>query len=170
VSCGTLGGRDGARFDGRFYRLEGARRGPAAAHRIPIWLGAYKPRSLRLVGARADGWLPTPDYLPSLDAIDEGNKRIDDAAREAGRDLADIRRMLNLGPDLTRPDALAHLAADRGVDTFLLMSDDPDLIRRFGQEVAPATRALLEVSDYGREGVLQQAEPRQGLGLLRFRE
>ena len=30
---------------------------------IPIWLGAYKPRILRLVGRKADGWLPSMPYL-----------------------------------------------------------------------------------------------------------
>lgn len=134
----------GASFEGDFYRLAGAKRGPAPAHRIPIWLGVYKPRGLRMLGARADGWLPTLSYLDSFEAIDDCNNRIDAAAREAGRDPAEIRRMLNLPPDLARPDALAHLATVRGIDTFILMSDDPDLIRRFGQDVAPATRSLIE--------------------------
>ncbi len=137
------GKRGGARFDGEFYRLAGAKRGPAPAHKIPVWLGAYKPRGLRMLGARADGWLPTLGYLESLDAIDDGNTQIDVAAREAGRDPADIRRMLNLGPDLARPESLARLATERGIDTFVLMSDDADTIRRFGQEIAPATRSLV---------------------------
>jgi hypothetical protein len=28
-----------------------------------IWLGAFKPRMLRLVGRRADGWLPSLGVL-----------------------------------------------------------------------------------------------------------
>ena len=46
------------RVDGEHYRVDGAKRGPEPAHDIPIWLGAYKPRMLRLIGAKADGWLP----------------------------------------------------------------------------------------------------------------
>jgi alkanesulfonate monooxygenase SsuD/methylene tetrahydromethanopterin reductase-like flavin-dependent oxidoreductase (luciferase family) len=135
--------RDPASFDGRFYRLSEAKRGPAPAHDVPIWLGAYKARGLRMIGTRADGWLPTLSYLDSLDAIDDANAMIDHAAREAGRDPAGIRRMLNLGPDSAHADTLAHLATERGIDTFVLMTDDPDQIRRFGQDTAPATRALI---------------------------
>ena len=50
------------RVPGQFHRVDGAKRGPAPAHDIPIWLGAYKKRMLRLTGAKADGWLPS---LPS---------------------------------------------------------------------------------------------------------
>ena len=32
--------------DGTHHRVDGAKRGPAPAHDIPIWLGAYKPRML----------------------------------------------------------------------------------------------------------------------------
>src|SRR6202171_6875661 len=42
--------RGGARFEGKYYRLAGALRGPAPTHDISIWLGAFKPRMLRLVG------------------------------------------------------------------------------------------------------------------------
>lgn len=53
--------------------------------------------------------------------------------------------MLNIGPDLAHPDALAELGRWQvhGIDTFILMSDDPGLIRRYGTEVGPAARELL---------------------------
>ena len=52
---------DRPRFDvdGEYYRVSGTMRGPAPAHNIPIWLGAYKPRMLRPTGRKADGWLPS---------------------------------------------------------------------------------------------------------------
>ena len=43
--------------EGDHYRLHGAHPGPRAPHRIGIWLGAYKPRMLRLTARLADGWL-----------------------------------------------------------------------------------------------------------------
>jgi alkanesulfonate monooxygenase SsuD/methylene tetrahydromethanopterin reductase-like flavin-dependent oxidoreductase (luciferase family) len=46
-------------YDGTYYRLADARPGPAPAHPIGIWLGAFKPPMLRLVGRKADGWLPS---------------------------------------------------------------------------------------------------------------
>ena len=40
----------------------GAHPGPAPAHDIEIWLGAFKPRMLALTGRLADGWLPSAGY------------------------------------------------------------------------------------------------------------
>src|SRR5688572_22679079 len=53
-----VGQRGGVRVDGEHYRVRGAKRGPEPAHDIGLWLGAYKPRMLRLTGRKADGWLP----------------------------------------------------------------------------------------------------------------
>ena len=47
------------RHEGEHYRVVGAHPGPAPAHDVEIWLGAYKPRMLALTGAKADGWLPS---------------------------------------------------------------------------------------------------------------
>src|SRR5690606_31569107 len=46
--------RGGVRFEGAHYRVSGAKRGPAPAHDIGIWVGAYKPRMLRLTGRLGD--------------------------------------------------------------------------------------------------------------------
>ena len=54
-----VGERGGVRVRGEHYDVRGAKRGPEPAHDIGIWLGAYKPRMLRLTGAKADGWLPS---------------------------------------------------------------------------------------------------------------
>jgi alkanesulfonate monooxygenase SsuD/methylene tetrahydromethanopterin reductase-like flavin-dependent oxidoreductase (luciferase family) len=82
-------------FDGRHYRLDGARPGPQPAHPMGIWVGAFRPRMLRLVGRKADGWLPSLGVL-SREELRAGNERIDEAAAKAGRDPRSIRRILNL--------------------------------------------------------------------------
>src|SRR6202035_1523225 len=82
-------------FDGAYYKLDGARPGPAPVHPIGIWLGAFKPRMLRLVGRKADGWLPSLGVL-SRDELRDANALIDASAEEAGRDPRQIRRILNL--------------------------------------------------------------------------
>jgi alkanesulfonate monooxygenase SsuD/methylene tetrahydromethanopterin reductase-like flavin-dependent oxidoreductase (luciferase family) len=82
-------------FDGKYYRLEDARPGPRPAHPIGIWLGAFKPRMLRLVGRKADGWLPSLGVL-TREELRAGNEQIDAAAVKAGRDPAAIRRILNV--------------------------------------------------------------------------
>src|SRR5215475_15358220 len=45
-------------FTGERYRVEDAVLEPKPAHRIPIWLGTYGPRALRVTGELADGWIP----------------------------------------------------------------------------------------------------------------
>src|SRR5919107_2462952 len=52
------------RFDGEFYSLQGMRPGPQPAHDVGIWVGAYGPRMLDLIGRLADGWVPSLGYSP----------------------------------------------------------------------------------------------------------
>ncbi|WBB53178.1 LLM class flavin-dependent oxidoreductase [Verrucosispora sp. WMMD573] len=145
----------GVRVPGEFHRAVGAKRGPAPAHDVGIWLGAYKPRMLALTGRRADGWLPSLAYLQPGD-LARGNAVIDEAATDAGRSPADVRRLLNVngrfaatgrgplnGPAEQWAEELADLALTEGISTFILASDDPDDLRRFAAEVAPATRELV---------------------------
>jgi alkanesulfonate monooxygenase SsuD/methylene tetrahydromethanopterin reductase-like flavin-dependent oxidoreductase (luciferase family) len=81
-------------FEGSYYRLDDARPGPQPAHTIGIWVGAFKPRMMRLVGRKADGWLPSLGVL-TRDELRAGNERIDAAAEQAGRDPRSIRRIIN---------------------------------------------------------------------------
>lgn len=56
--------RGGVHHRGRYYEVDGAKRGPRPAHDIPVWVGAYKPKMLALTGTMGDGWLPSIEYLP----------------------------------------------------------------------------------------------------------
>ena len=129
------------RAGGDLHHVDGAKRGPAPAHPIPIWLGAYRPRMLSLVGRKADGWLPSAGYLQPGD-LARGNAAIDEAALAAGRDPAAITRLLNVGPGAGAND-LARLALQDGISVFVVGGDDPDGMRRFAGEVAPAVRELV---------------------------
>jgi alkanesulfonate monooxygenase SsuD/methylene tetrahydromethanopterin reductase-like flavin-dependent oxidoreductase (luciferase family) len=135
--------RGGVRSAGDFYAVAGAKRGPRSAHPIEIWLGAYKPRMLRLVGSHADGWVPSMGYLPPS-GLAAATRIVDDAAEQSGRRPADIRRLYNLDGDVDDPGLLTELALEHGIDTFILGSDDADTLSRFAAEVAPATRAAVE--------------------------
>ncbi len=155
-----------ARFEveGEFYRVSGAKRGPAPAHDMPIWIGAYKPRMLRLIGLKGDGWLPSLGRMSRADFA-TANATIDEAALGAGRDPRDIRRLVNIGGNLLATgtgggggagaagaaafldgppsqwvEQLLPLVVDHGVGTFILSSDEPDTIQRFAGEVTPALR------------------------------
>jgi FAD/FMN-containing dehydrogenase len=115
---------------------------------VPIWLGAYKPKMLRLVGAKADGWLPSLPYMKPGD-LARGNDIIDAAAKEAGRDPREIRRLLNVTGDAGKPaaqwvDELLPLVLEDGVGTLILGSDDPTELQRFAAEVIPAVREAVE--------------------------
>ncbi|MGR6319444.1 LLM class flavin-dependent oxidoreductase [Micromonospora soli] len=145
------------RVPGTYYRVVGAKRGPAPAHPVEIWVGAYKPRMLRLVGRAADGWLPSLAYLPDGPAeLPAMNAVIDESAEGAGRDPRSVRRLLNISGRFTRSsggflagppkqwvEELAGLVLDHGISTFILGADDPTAIQLFGQEVAPAVRELV---------------------------
>jgi hypothetical protein len=149
--------RGGVRVTGEHYQIAGAKRGPAPAHDIGIWVGGYKRRMLSLIGASADGWLPSLSYLPGgIAQLPDLNARIDEAAAAAGRDPRSVRRLLNIsgefsdngsgllnGPVAQWAEELAGLALDCGISGFILMGDDPAVIQRFGQEVAPAVRDLV---------------------------
>jgi alkanesulfonate monooxygenase SsuD/methylene tetrahydromethanopterin reductase-like flavin-dependent oxidoreductase (luciferase family) len=50
---------------------------------------------LRLVGRKADGWLPSLGVL-SRDEMRAANDRIDDAAEKADRDPGSILRIINV--------------------------------------------------------------------------
>ena len=141
---------DGGRvsYEGRYYQLQRAARGPKPAHDIGLWIGAYKPRMLALTGRKGDGWLPSLPYLQPGD-LAKGNAAIDAAAREAGRDPGEIRRMLNLPP--ASVDEVLRLAREERVDTFIFMADDPQQIR-----------SLAVVAEEVREAWREEAGRRRG--------
>ena len=149
--------RGGVRVDGEFYQAKGAKRGPAPVHDIGIWIGAYKPRILRMTGRAADGWLPSLAYLQNGPAdLAEMNKHIDDGAEAAGRDPSAIRRMLNIGgqfspqgrgllvgPPRQWAEQIAEIAMTYGISGFILAADDPYTIETYAGEVAPAAREII---------------------------
>jgi alkanesulfonate monooxygenase SsuD/methylene tetrahydromethanopterin reductase-like flavin-dependent oxidoreductase (luciferase family) len=154
-------------FEGKYYKLDDARPGPRPAHPISIWLGAFKPRMLRLVGRKADGWLPSLGVL-TRDELRAGNQQIDAAAEKAGRDPASIRRLVNVqgligdGPAPSRSELrVGYLAGeplagppewwvetisdffDDGFDTFVFWPVDahPGQVELLARDVVPHLRA-----------------------------
>jgi alkanesulfonate monooxygenase SsuD/methylene tetrahydromethanopterin reductase-like flavin-dependent oxidoreductase (luciferase family) len=153
-------------LQGKYYRLDGAHPGPRPSHPIGIWVGAFKPRMLRLVGRKADGWLPSLGVL-SRDELRAGNELIDATAEKAGRDPRSIRRLINLqgligeqqapprsslpvgylaGEPLAGPpewwvETLTGFIAD-GFDTFVFWPVDtaPDQVELLACEVVPRLR------------------------------
>jgi alkanesulfonate monooxygenase SsuD/methylene tetrahydromethanopterin reductase-like flavin-dependent oxidoreductase (luciferase family) len=146
------------RVDGRHHRVTGLHPGPAPAHTVEVWLGAYKPRMLRLTGRYADGWLPSMGYADPHQ-LGGMNRVIDEAAQDAGRDPSSVRRLYNVfgsfragrgrggalsGTAGDWAEQLAALTLEDGMSTFIVGSDDPDDVRRFAEEVAPRVRDLVD--------------------------
>jgi probable F420-dependent oxidoreductase len=83
-------------YDGGYYELHDALVTPKPGSPIPIWLGSYGPRSLRVLGRKADGWIPSYVFMPP----DEAAKRIEiirRVAKDAGRDPDGLTYAYNVG-------------------------------------------------------------------------
>ena len=146
-------GERNLRFEGQHYQLRGAQSGPVPTHPIGIWLGVTGPHALKLAGKVADGWVPS--FRGELTKIAEMTKRLDDAAAEAGRDPASIRRILNVngvitdgasngmlqGPVNQWAEELTNLAVIYNFDTFIFWGEGEGQLQRFAEEVVPAVRA-----------------------------
>ena len=169
-------GGSGIRLAGKHYTVAGAKRGPAPAHDVSIWLGAYKPRMLALTGRLADGWLPSSGYA-GPDELAAMNKVIDEAAVDAGRDPAAVRRLYNIsgrftggggflqGPEEAWIDQLTELTLGEGISTYILASDNPDDIRRFAS-VAAGVREAVAVGRSGGALAPAAAVPASGFGVV----
>ncbi|CAN7194448.1 LLM class flavin-dependent oxidoreductase [Terrabacter sp. LjRoot27] len=158
---------------GEHYSVAGMHAGPFPVHRVEIWLGAYKPRMLRVTARLADGWLPSMGYADP-EALAGMNAVIDEAADRAGRGPQAIRRMYNVfgsfgtGRGFLRGTAddwaeqLAGLALTEGMSTFVLGTDEPDVVRRYAAEVAPAVRDLVDAERASATPVHPAAAPVDG--------
>ena len=142
-------------FDGHFYALHEAHPGPPPVHPIGIWVGALKPRMLRVTGQLADGWsvsLPyaPPEHLPAMQRL------IDEGAVAAGRQPQAIRRLYNLmgtitedpargllqGPVAHWVEALTRFVIELCLDTFIFWPEGEPVaqLERFAAAVVPGVR------------------------------
>jgi alkanesulfonate monooxygenase SsuD/methylene tetrahydromethanopterin reductase-like flavin-dependent oxidoreductase (luciferase family) len=144
-----------------------AQSGPAPAHRIGIWLGAFRPRMLDLLGRKADGWVAPLGTRYETKA--EAQERIDAAAHAAGREPTDVRRAIQLvgsvtetpltkarptsgpgnQPIRTTPELWAQivceLVGDERFDTinFIPERESAEQVEHFGEAVIPLVRESL---------------------------
>jgi alkanesulfonate monooxygenase SsuD/methylene tetrahydromethanopterin reductase-like flavin-dependent oxidoreductase (luciferase family) len=143
-------------YEGRMYHTEAADIEPKPDRPIPIWLGTYGPRALRLTGRLADGWIPSLSYAPPAQ-VALMLERVLEAAREAGRDPSEITRAYNVevrvgervesdGMVAGPPEAIAERFAEfagLGFTAFhfvLVGSDVDEQAERLAAEVVPAVR------------------------------
>ncbi len=170
VIRGLWESQGGFRFEGDYFTLKGTRFGPNPVHPIRIWIGATKPRMLRLTGRLADGVSVSNAYVPESD-LPEVHRQIDAGAKRSGRRPDEIRRMYNLmgvvdlagSPNSTeelRPNTplldadgwvehLVHLCRDLRMDTlnfWPLGEKQIEQIEVFAGEIVPAVRRVMNQS------------------------
>ncbi|MDI3339821.1 MAG: LLM class flavin-dependent oxidoreductase [Sphaerobacter sp.] len=154
-------------LDGEHFRVRGARFGPRPAHPIRIWVGATRPRMLRLAGRLADGILVSNPYVPP-ERLPTLNRWVDEGAAAAGRPPTAIRRGYNLMGVIDLPGRparadevragtlvlpvdgwIAHLTwlwREQRIDTFIFWPLGQHQIEQaavFAAAVAPAVREAL---------------------------
>ena len=139
---------------------------PAPVPAPPVWTGSVGPRSLAVTGALADGWIPSGASDWHSELYRTSRPVVDEAARKAGRDPADVVTVYNLRGQITvRPldrvrdeagrwtggsvaqwtDELTSAVLEHGAAGFLLFpaADDgaPEVtLGRWAQEIVPAVR------------------------------
>jgi alkanesulfonate monooxygenase SsuD/methylene tetrahydromethanopterin reductase-like flavin-dependent oxidoreductase (luciferase family) len=78
------------------HTIEGHEAGPVSASPLPLWLGSNGPRMLAVTGRSSDGWVSPLSTYVGPTAVPSRQRVIDDAARSAGRDPADVRTIYNV--------------------------------------------------------------------------
>ena len=117
-------------YEGRFWRLKDAflQINPVKG-RVPIYFGANGPRTLRLTGEMADGWLSIP-LSPRL--YKERLKLVKEGAGKAGRSLDDIDTGVYLYTSVTEKAEDAYKQIEK-IRSQVIPS--PDLLREAGYDI-----------------------------------
>ena len=141
-------------YRGRYYTLDDApfEPGPVSPGGIPLLIAAHRPRMLRIAGRHADIWdtfarLPGAATERVEDDLASQAARFEQAAREAGRDPATIRRSTWVGGETaTSVDAYTDFVRRHralgftDLTTGLPAAAHVDTLREIAGGVLPALR------------------------------
>ena len=120
-----LWANDSFTYEGKRYSVNEAVVNPRpSGGSLPIFIGALRPRMLRLVGTAADGWLKNGGWPTSPDAYAQLQEQVDRGAEQAGRDPATIRRVVNCNAYVGDADPNSALAPTLGAAGGLLGTPD----------------------------------------------
>lgn len=148
-------------FDGEFFTLRDMSLGvrPFDGRPPPVWLAAHRPRSLELVGATADGWMPIAtdpdDYRRMYDIVAAG-------AGAAGRTADDITPALYARIVVAESDEQALRAIDDSLLLrFIALTRPSEAYERHGatHPLGPGAFGLTSLlpTRYGRQEALAVA-------------
>jgi coenzyme F420-dependent glucose-6-phosphate dehydrogenase len=153
-------------FDGEYYKTVRATVYDRPEQPVPVYVAASGPLAAKLVGRVADGFICTSGKKPEL--YEELLANVDEAARGAGRDPADIERMIEIKVSYDE-DPEAALAACRWWAALALSPDqkmgveDPLELERLADENADRAHTRFIVSSDPRE-VVERIQPYLDLG------
>jgi alkanesulfonate monooxygenase SsuD/methylene tetrahydromethanopterin reductase-like flavin-dependent oxidoreductase (luciferase family) len=149
------------------HAIEGYDAGPKPTVPIPLWLGANGTRMLEVTGRSSDGWVSPLSVYVRPAAVPERQRVIDEAARSAGRDPTDVRRIYKVvgaiglqgggsglnGDAGSWADTLTVCAVDLGFDTFIFWPTTAPLaqLETFAREVVPGVRERVRDERAARE-------------------
>ena len=146
-------------FAGQRYRTKAADLEPKPAHPIPIWLGTFGERALRVTGQVADGWIPSLGHAPA-EALPAMRDRVLAAAEAVGREPESITCALNVEVHLGDPAGLPpgvvagspeqvaprlETFVSAGFSAFNFMPVGPstsEQVERIATELLPALRTV----------------------------
>src|SRR5262249_7927418 len=146
-------------YTGQHFQIESATIEPRPTHPIPIWLGVFGDRMIEVVGRKADGWIPTYQFLAPEQAYPK-LERIRKVAEDGGRKADEITFAYNVpvlvdeGSSTSRSQiagsagALARQLADLVRHDFTVLNLWPGGVAEIQREVLakkvlPAVRDLL---------------------------
>ena len=117
-------------YEGEFWKLKNASlQIKPTQPKVPVYIAANSPRTLRLVGEMADGWLPLP---MNPDLYKKRLKLVEESAKAAGRSIDDIDPGIYLYTSITDKAEDAH---NRLEGWKPLIVPSPQLLKEAGYEI-----------------------------------
>jgi len=142
--------------EGEFFKLKGAFLDPKPIQKPypPVWVAANSPRTMRITGRLADGWLPVirDNYAKDL-------KKILDVRKRAGK-LSDLERGVLLYSVVAKDDDAAKRILEFPAKVFSLF--DVKGLEKYGLKVperfslekfAYSPKMLTEIIEYAQKNV-----------------
>jgi 5,10-methylenetetrahydromethanopterin reductase len=116
-------------YEGEFWKLKDAfLHIKPAQQRLPIYFGANSPRTLRLTGEMADGWMPTP-LSPKL--YKKRLKLVEEGAEKAGRAMDEIDSGIYLYTSIADKAEDAY----KQLEEVKIMIAHPEILKESGYEI-----------------------------------
>jgi alkanesulfonate monooxygenase SsuD/methylene tetrahydromethanopterin reductase-like flavin-dependent oxidoreductase (luciferase family) len=137
-------------FEGEHFHVRQGQVEPKPDHHIPIWIGSYGPKALRVTAALADGWVPSIGRI-GLEGASDLRAAVLSGLREAGRCEEEFTFATNV---VVSFDRAAHGGAGKG---WQQLSGDSETITDRLVEIAGAGFTVLNVALPGREAAEQFA-------------